>query len=280
MRANQLSRRGFIVGSAAALVTAACSDSDASQSGAAEPELAVTGSTVSPQTTPTSASDGTASEAPPETTASGAADGGALAPLVPADFEALPVCVALPAIGAGPFPLDEQFDRRDVTEGYPGHPLRLGFRVVDGDCVPVPGAAVEIWHADASGDYSAFDDGGDGKDEGAGTTFLRGTQVADADGIVEFHTIYPGWYPGRAVHIHLRVRRAGELVLTSQVFFDDAYTEGIFAETAYAANGRPDTVNADDFLTRDVGSDGTLLQLAPASTQAGSGTLALANIGV
>ena len=86
----------------------------------------------------------------------------------------------------------KQLRRSDITEDYPGHPLRLGIRVVDESCSPIPNADVEIWHADAGGDYSAFVDNGGGKDDGAGTTFLRGTQPSNDDGIVEFQTIYPG----------------------------------------------------------------------------------------
>ena len=138
----------------------------------------------------------------------------------------------MPEKTAGPFPLDEQFDRRDVTEGVPGHPMRLGLRVVDASCAPVPGASVEIWHCDATGDYSAFQDGGGGKDDGAGTTFLRGTQTAGDDGIVDFQTIVPGWYRGRAVHIHLRVHRDGRTVLTSQLFFDAGFLEEVYADRA------------------------------------------------
>ncbi len=115
-----------------------------------------------------------------------------------ADFDDLGACQLTPEQTAGPFPLDEQFDRRDITEGSPGTPLRLGFRVVDEACAAIAGAAVEVWHADATGDYSAFTDNGGGKDEAEGTTFLRGTQTAGDDGIVEFATIYPGWYTGRA----------------------------------------------------------------------------------
>lgn len=87
--------------------------------------------------------------------------------------------------------------------------MRLGLRVVDAACEPIPDAAVEIWHCDTTGDYSAFPDNGGGKDAGSGTTFLRGTQTAGADGIVEFQTVYPGWYRGRAVHIHVRVHAGG-----------------------------------------------------------------------
>ena len=197
-----------------------------------------------------------------------------------ADFEALGTCILLSEKTAGPFPLDEQFDRRDITEGYPGHPLRLGLRVVDAACAPLPGAVVEIWHTDATGDYSAYTDGGGGKDEGAGTTFLRGSQAATADGIVEFMSLYPGWYRGRAVHIHLRIHIDDTTVLTSQLFFDDAYTAQLFMTGEYAAHGQPDTVNSTDSIAGNPAAEGSLLHLAPAETANGPGTLALLNLGI
>jgi protocatechuate 3,4-dioxygenase beta subunit len=203
-----------------------------------------------------------------------------LPPLTAADFTGLGTCVLLPEQTAGPFPLDEQFDRRDITEGYPGRPMRLGFRVVDGGCAPVPGAVVEVWHCDASGDYSAFADGGGGKDEGAGTTFLRGSQVAGDDGIVEFHTIFPGWYPGRAVHIHLRVHVDGSTVLTSQVYFDDGVVDEVVAEAPYAEFGPPDTPLAEDGIAGDPAGDGTIMHTAAGDTAAGAGTVALLNLGI
>jgi hypothetical protein len=186
----------------------------------------------------------------------------------------------MPEKTAGPFPLDRQFDRRDITEGAPGHPLRLGLRVVDAACAAVPGAKVELWHADATGDYSAFIDNGGGKDDGPGTTFLRGTQTADANGIVEFLTIYPGWYRGRAVHIHLRVHLADSTVLTSQMFFDGDYTAGVYAGAPYAEFGLPDTSNAADSIAGDPAAEGTLVHTSPADTAGGAGTLGLLNLGI
>ena len=161
--------------------------------------------------------------------------------------------------------------------------MHLGLRVVDAGCAPVPGALVEIWHADATGDYSAFRDGGGGKDEAEGTTFLRGTQVAGDDGIVSFTTIYPGWYRGRAVHVHVRVHRAdapGALVLTSQLYFPEGRTAEVFGQAPYAEFGLPDTSNEDDSIAGDPGSEGTLLATTAAGTAHGPGTLALANLGV
>jgi len=186
----------------------------------------------------------------------------------------------MPEKTSGPFPLDQQFDRRDITEGVPGQPMRLGLRVVDESCAPVPGAKVEIWHTDSTGDYSAFIDNGGGKDDGPGTTFLRGTQAADDDGIVEFLTIYPGWYHGRAVHIHLRVHLDDQTVLTSQMFFDADYTKSVYSTDPYAQFGLPDTSNSADGIAGDPQTEGTLLHTVAGETSKGTGTVALLNLGI
>lgn len=246
-----LSRRRFLATGGAILVVTACG----SDGGGETSSTSVTPPDVPPDIPP-----GTA--------------------LTAAHFDRLDTCVLLPESTAGPFPLDEQFDRRDITEGVPGHPLRLGLRVVDDACEPVAGAAVEIWHTDTTGDYSAFEDGGGGKDDAEGTTFCRGTQVAGDDGIVEFQSVYPGWYPGRAVHIHVRVRVADAVVSTGQVYFADDYTAGVFAEDPYAEFGLPNTTNGDDGIAGDPATEGTLLALAAAETSAGAGTLGLLNLGV
>ena len=206
--------------------------------------------------------------------------GGQVTALTVTDFESAATCRLVPEKTAGPFPLDRQFDRRDITEGLPGQPLRLGMRVVDAHCDPVPNAAVEIWQTDATGDYSAFRDNGGGKDAATGTTFLRGTQAATDDGIVEFATLYPGWYRGRAVHIHLRVHRDGTTVLTSQLFFPDDYTDTVYAAAPYAQFGLPDTRNDEDGIAGDPTTEGTLLTVRAADTGRGAGTLALVNLGI
>jgi protocatechuate 3,4-dioxygenase beta subunit len=214
------------------------------------------------------------------TTASSASTTGAAAAaatdLAVGDFTALGTCALLPEKTAGPFPLDEQFDRRDITEGSPGTPMRLGFRVVDGGCAAVPGAVVEVWHCDATGDYSAFADGGGGKDEAEGTTFLRGSQTANDDGIVEFTTIVPGWYRGRAVHIHLRVHLDGGVVLTSQVFFDAGFLDDVYVADPYAELGPPDTPLEADGIAGDAAAEGTILH----TTLSGDHAVALLNLGV
>ena len=288
-------RRFLIIGGASALVAACSSGNGADTSDA-------TGGTGNSSTTKTAATQPTTStsSSPSSTSPSSTADptstapratapaetttptdpGDELTPLTAADFDALGVCALLAETTAGPFPTQDQLERRDVTEGYPGHPTRLGLRVIDAACDPVPGAVVEIWHADASGDYSEYRDGGEGKDEGEGTAFLRGHQVAGEDGIVEFHTIYPGWYRGRAVHVHLRVHVDGATVLTSQLFFDDAYSEQVYEHDPYAEFGNPDTSNDDDNIAGPAIATGGLLTVSTGPTAAGEGTVALTNLGV
>jgi protocatechuate 3,4-dioxygenase beta subunit len=254
------SRREVLVAGAAAAVVAACGGDDGDPAAA----TGTAPSTTAPPASTTVATTGTTVPA-----ATGTA-------LTAADFDGLGTCALTPEQTAGPFPLDEQCERQDITEGYPGHPLHLGLRVVDAECAPVAGATVEVWHTDATGDYSAFTDDGGGKDEAEGTTFLRGTQTAGDDGIVEFTTIYPGWYRGRAVHIHVRVHRDGAVALTSQVYFDEAYTEDVFATGEYAEFGPPDTTWATDGIAGDPLADGTALAL----TAEGEGTRGLLNLGV
>ncbi|MFK8024625.1 MAG: protocatechuate dioxygenase [Ilumatobacter sp.] len=274
-------RRTLLLG-AGAVVVAACTSSDS--------ELAADGpaATSAPDSTDAPAPDSTDAPAPatsatPTTSTPGdeaAATEPELTPLTGAEFADLAVCTVLPETTAGPFPTLDPLDRRDVTEGYPGHPLRLGLRVVDAECLPIPGALVEIWHADATGDYSSYTDNGDGKDEGQGSTFLRGFQTTDADGIAEFQTIYPGWYTGRAIHIHIGVQLDGRELLTSQLYFDEAYTAEVLATGPYAEFGPVDTTWDTDGLIGDPTVDGTAIALTPAPTTNGSGTLGLANLGV
>jgi len=154
------------------------------------------------------------------------------------------------------------------------------FLMLAAACAPVPAATVELWHCDATGDYSAFADNGGAKDEAEGTTFLRGSQTAGDDGIVEFLTILPGWYSGRAVHIHMRVHLDDETVLTTQLYFDAEQLMPVYEEAAYADNGPPDTSNESDGVAGDPESEGTLLALVEGVTTRGAGSVALLNLGI
>ncbi len=265
-------RRTFLA-CAIALVAAACSDSEDQQGADGQPTDNA-GDSQDPDATESSA------DTAPTESAAEVTPGESVEPLTAASFASVAICAMAPAQGAGPFPTIEQLDRQDITEGYPGHPLRLGIRVVDGSCQPVAGARVEIWHTDATGDYSAYEDDGSGKDEGPGSTFLRGFQVAGDDGIVEFQTIYPGWYEGRAVHIHAIASVDGREVLTTQLYFDEDYTDAVHSTGEYAQFGPPDTGWDDDGIIGDPASDGTGIALTAATTSLGAGSLGLINLGV
>ena len=154
---------------------------------------------------------------------------------------AAPTCHLSPEQTEGPFYVAGAPVRADVTEGRSGVPLGLRLRVHDATrCRRVVGATVEIWHADAAGEYSGVD--------GAGTTFLRGQQPTDAGGRVAFTTIYPGWYPGRTPHVHVKVHVAGNVVHTGQLYFKDAASNAVYTRAPYAVRGPRDTTNAGDAI--------------------------------
>ena len=165
------------------------------------------------------------------------------------------VCLLAPDTTEGPYYVDPGLVRSDITEGRPGLALRMRIQVVTADCEPLEGARVDLWHCDAIGSYSGF--AGQGFDQlrnTRGQTFLRGTQMADGTGLVQFETIYPGWYPGRTTHMHYKVFLDGETVLTSQIFFPDALSAYLSRSVApYNARSEPDTVNAGDRIAQQAG---------------------------
>lgn len=158
-------------------------------------------------------------------------------------------CVLAPEMTEGPFYIPREQVRRNVREGEPGIPLAVELGVVkSSSCKPIAGAAVDIWHADAGGNYSGFD-----ADAGGGRTFLRGIQRTDAKGVARFDTIYPGWYNGRAVHIHVKVHVSGQVIHTGQLFFDDALSDAVFTRKPYSARPPRDVRNRNDAIFSDGG---------------------------
>jgi protocatechuate 3,4-dioxygenase beta subunit len=152
-------------------------------------------------------------------------------------------CPVTPRQTEGPFYFDPKLVRRDVREGRPGLPLRLRLQVVEAAaCAPVAGARVDIWHCDSAGAYSGYDG-----ERSAGQAWLRGTQFADANGIVLFETLYPGWYGGRATHIHCKAwLPEGRGEIASQIYFPDALSDSIYAEAPYAGRSGRRLRNAVD----------------------------------
>lgn len=158
-------------------------------------------------------------------------------------FDDTSACRLTPEGTEGPYYFDADAIRSDIREGKSGAPLRLAIRVRDSDCKPLPSAVVDIWHCDAVGAYSGFESAAGRSDE---KTYLRGAQVTNADGIVEFKTIYPGWYPGRTAHLHAKVHLDKQTMLTTQLYFDDVVTTAVYRRQPYASRGGRDTFNDSD----------------------------------
>ena len=186
-----------------------------------------------------------------------------------ATAEATPTsCVLAAELTEGPYYIESQLIRRDITEGLPGVPLKLKIIITDpSTCAPLANAAVDIWHCDAQGYYSGIsgeNPGGGGEATGAenlDTSFLRGIQLTDENGVAEFDTIYLGWYISRTTHIHMKVHVEGEasttyeeghVAHTGQLFFDDAISDQIYEIDAYTGRDTSDrTLNDQDNILGD-----------------------------
>lgn len=240
-----------------------------------------------------------------------AAQGGA-APGPSGSAAEAPSCILSAETTEGPYYLDLEKLRSDITEGKPGTPLELRLGVVDAtSCQPIGDATVDIWHCDSGGYYSGYTStdpdvpfgGGPGGQPPGGTppprpsgsppsggprggghveatdklTFLRGVQKTDAEGVALFQTVYPGWYAGRAVHIHVKVHVSGNEVHTGQLFFPDALTDEVYKAAPYNKRTKTrDTLNTDDHIYGD--SDGAASTLEP--VKKGKGYTAEIKMGV
>jgi protocatechuate 3,4-dioxygenase beta subunit len=206
--------------------------------------------------------------------------------------------VASPDVTEGPFFVDEKLNRSNLLAGTTRKavtgaiPLTLNlkvFTVNGGKGVPLAGAHVDIWHCDTVGVYSDEPSGGIQAEDTRGQKWLRGYQVTDKNGAVTFQTIYPGWYPGRAVHIHFKVRRysaTGQRTseFTSQLFFEDTLSDTVFAQEPYRSRGPRRILNAADGIYRERTPEGvaagSLLTLRPVKVSGGSGYRGGFNIGI
>jgi protocatechuate 3,4-dioxygenase beta subunit len=182
-------------------------------------------------------------------------------------------CVLTPELTEGPYYVPDEKVRRNITEGRPGTPLALRLTVVNAStCKPIKGAAVDIWHCDAGGAYSGISS--EGTED---RTFMRGIQRTDAKGLALFQTVYPGWYRGRAVHIHVKVHLGGTVVHTGQLFFPDAVTAAAYKAKPYSLRGAPEMRNADDSIFVNGGKKSLL---AVRRNSSGSGYVGAITMGV
>ena len=190
--------------------------------------------------------------------ASASASAAATAIASAAGASALPSCVVVPELTEGPYYVDVDLERSDIrtntADGVAseGAPLTIEWLVSQADgsaCMPMEGAIVDVWHCDALGVYSDV--------QGNTGNFLRGFQRTDANGTATFQTIYPGWYQGRAVHIHFKIRtdpdEGAGFEFTSQLFFDDDLSRTVFSTGVYAQKGAQDVPNAQDGIYNQSG---------------------------
>lgn len=215
-------------------------------------------------------SPGSDTSAPTTTTGTKAADATSSTTLASASPTTVgaKACRLIPQMTAGPYYLDDMAVRSDITEDRKGFPLHMAFTVIDAEtCLALPDAAVDIWCCDANGEYSGwngntlaetFENGRNDK------TYLRGIQLTDRDGVARFDMIYPGWYEGRAIHIHLKVHTGGDAGDTyegghvnhvGQVFFDDLLSDDLMRLGEYAKHPGTRTRNDADSIYREGGAD-------------------------
>ena len=180
-------------------------------------------------------------------------------------------CVVTPSETAGPFPSITLPVRSDVREDRAGLPLQLAITVVNAgaSCAPVTNASVEIWHCDAAGNYSEYGNL-------TSSTWLRGIQPVDGSGVARFTTIYPGWYAGRATHIHIEVFVNNRSVKTSQIAFPEEINSAVYATGVYASKGQNPTKNTTDGIF----ADGVTSELATLTGSASSGYSATFQVGI
>jgi protocatechuate 3,4-dioxygenase beta subunit len=195
-------------------------------------------------------------------------------------------CVLIPTETSGPYPLlailsNTRMVRKDIREDKPGIPLTLELKLLDigNACKPIPNAAVYIWQCDKDGQYSGYSNGENGNH--ADETYLRGIQVSDADGLVNFTTIFPGWYPGRITHIHFQIYLNNNLTsatstVTSQLTFPLNTIQAVYGTPAYRTRGQNTSVTT--YRDDGVFSDGETYQVVAVSgepTQTLRATLAV-----
>jgi protocatechuate 3,4-dioxygenase beta subunit len=203
-------------------------------------------------------------------------------PVAQAPDNYVPACVLTPQQTEGPYYFNADQVRSDITEGRIGIPLRLVVYVVNANnlnaCEALSNAVVDIWHCDAEGLYSGYGGQGDHHDiDTSGEDFMRGIQVTDTTGRVEFATVYPGWYSGRTTHIHFTIHVDSTRVATSQWYFPEDVNTQIGTLAPYNVRGQNPTTNARDGVA---GSERNLDQLMFSVEPDGAGFVAYHTVGI
>ena len=154
-------------------------------------------------------------------------------------------------------------------EDRPGVSFRLQVVVMDvSTCLPIANAAVTLWHCDALGIYSHFmqasQNGPNAQTDNS--TFLRGIQLTNASGVATFDTVYPGWYNGRSIHMHVKVHLGGTYISassyysgatyvhTGQLFLNDSLSDLVVLTSPYSSKTGSRLLNSGDQIYASGGS--------------------------
>ncbi|MFI8241267.1 intradiol ring-cleavage dioxygenase [Streptomyces sp. NPDC085866] len=200
------------------------------------------------------------------------------------------VCTLTKEMTEGPYYLGGALVRCDITEGKAGVPLKLALTVVNTACTPIDNALVEIWHADALGEYSGYV-GNNGHHESDDGTFLRGGVLTNSSGVADITTIYPGWYRGRCIHIHVKVHTGvtltsdgsftgGSTLHTGQLFFSETITTAVAKVSPYSTSTVTRTTLSQDSVYDGGGASSGLLTLTALGSSASSGYTGTLTLGV
>jgi protocatechuate 3,4-dioxygenase beta subunit len=165
-------------------------------------------------------------------------------------------CDVSPRETKGPFPTrtPAQMVQSNIRSDRDGIALLIHFTILDktNKCMPLPGVHVDVWHCDKEGNYSEYGNHPMQRTDLTSAHFLRGRQTTDANGHVSFLSIYPGWYHGRAPHVHLEIfDNAGKSLLVTQVAFPENISNKVYSSPLYAARGDADTPNNRDNVFSD-----------------------------
>ncbi|CAN5566873.1 intradiol ring-cleavage dioxygenase [soil metagenome] len=174
-----------------------------------------------------------------------------------------PACIVRPQQIEGPYFVDERLLRQDIRKDLSDNSIKEGVelqlvfnvsQITGNDCKPLPDALVDLWQCDAEGIYAGVEDR---SFDTRGKKFLRGYQVTDSNGSARFVTIFPGWYRGRATHIHFKIRTAeksqNKYEFTSQIYFNDSLNRQIYSQAPYASQESGYMENEKDSIYRNGG---------------------------
>ncbi|WP_316782691.1 intradiol ring-cleavage dioxygenase [Streptomyces sasae] len=195
------------------------------------------------------------------------------------------VCTLTEEMTEGPYYLDGALVRTNITEGKSGIALSLALTVVNSACTVIPNALVEVWHADALGEYSGYV-GNNGHSESDDGTFLRGGVLTNSSGVANITTIYPGWYRGRCIHIHVKVHTGvtltsdgsfsgGTTVHTGQLFINETITTAVAKVSPYSTNTVTRTTLSGDSIYDGGGASSGLMTVTGSTSAGYTGTLTL-----